>query len=390
MIKKRPVVLAIDTSCDETSVAVTRGTVILSNVVASQVELHRPYGGVFPTVAKQAHRENMAPALAQALKRAKISPAELDAVAVTVGPGLAPALEVGIQAAQAFAKLHNKPLIAANHLEGHICSVIAQPNSRTEHTSTKYSKPANDPTVFPILAIIVSGGNTLFVEVDIPSHQSGTFNSAVDSTDKYHDTKLERQPHLTLDTPVDQTAWQPTFAYTILGRTLDDAAGECLDKVGRMLNLGYPAGPVIEVFAKQGDQNRYPFPLPLTHTKTFDLSFSGIKTHSRNVLTELGGVEALSKKDIYDFCASLQQAVFRHISYKLEKLLLESNKKYHEVWLSGGVAANMALRKTVRQTLKNYFIQRKLPAIRVRTPYTSTLCGDNAAMIGVVHQQLAK
>ncbi len=374
-----PLILAIDTSCDETSVAVTHGTTIISNVVSSQVELHRPYGGVFPTVAKLAHQENLAPAVTLALKRASVAPDQLSAVAVTIGPGLAPALEVGLKFAQQFCEQHQLPLIPANHLEGHVCSVLARPKKKSGKVITRSATVLPSPTdtelKLPVLAIIVSGRNTLFITVD--ENENGASTAEISSQ------SLERQPRLGLDTSTAATPWQPAFKYTVLGRTLDDAAGECLDKVGRMLNLGYPAGPVVEIFAKQGDPKRYQFPLPLTQTKTFDLSYSGIKTHSRNLLTELGGIEALTKQDIYDFCASLQYAVFRHINYKLEKVLQESGHQYHEVWLSGGAAANIALRSSIRQTLRAYAKQQSLPALILRAPYSKKLCGDNAAMIGL-------
>ncbi|MBP7875989.1 hypothetical protein KA012_03265, partial [Candidatus Woesebacteria bacterium] len=330
--------------------------------------------------AKLAHQENLAPAVALALQRAGVAPDQLSAVAVTIGPGLAPALEVGLKFAQQFCEQHQLPLIPANHLEGHVCSVLAQPKKRSETANTRSATVAPPPTdsklKLPVLAIVVSGRNTLFVTVE--KNVIGTTDAEVSRQN------LERQPRLGLDTSTADTPWKPAFTYTVLGRTLDDAAGECLDKVGRMLNLGYPAGPVVEIFAKQGDPKRYSFPLPLTQTKTFDLSYSGIKTHSRNLLTELGGIEALTKQDIYDFCASLQYAVFRHINYKLEKVLQESGQLYHEVWLSGGAAANIALRSSIRQTLRAYAKQQSLPTLILRTPYSKKLCGDNAAMIGIV------
>lgn len=390
---KQNIILAIDTSCDETSIAVTQGRTILANVVASQVELHRPYGGVFPTVAKLAHQENVAPALALALKRARLTPDQLDAVAVTVGPGLAPALEVGITFAQAFAQQHNKPLIAANHLEGHVCSVLAEPNRRllTPEQSITTNKQAS--ISFPILAIIISGRNSLFVRVEANStdslktaHASKTTHASVSghSSQTLQTTlSLERQPRLKLDTPAENTPWQPAFRYTVLGQSLDDAAGECLDKVGRMLNLGYPAGPVVEEFAKLGNTHRFPFPLPLTQVKTYDLSFSGIKTHSRHAIEKHGGIEQFSKQDIYDFCACLQTAVLRHLTYKLERLLLDSPVQYGEVWLSGGVAANVALRRAIRQTTCEASHRLHAHPPKVRVPCTKKLCGDNAAMIGV-------
>lgn len=330
-MKKIPLILAIDTSCDDTSAAVVRGTTVLSNVIASQTQLHKQYGGVFPTVAKQAHRENIAPVVATALKKAGVTLDLIDSIAVTVGPGLAPALEVGIDFAKNLAEKSGKPLYAINHIEGHLLSVLAKPNPK---------KPPKIPETtekisFPVLSIIVSGGHTQFVYFE-----------------KIGD-------------------------YKILGHTLDDAAGECLDKIGRILNLGYPAGPVIEEFAKLGDKDAYKFPLPLTQVKDSNLSFSGLKTFARNLIADLEARQALSEQQVYDLCASAQFGVFRHINYKLEKIL----KKYpvNEVWLGGGVAANLNLRKEIRKTLAH----QEKTKITLRVPYTKKLCMDNAAMIGV-------
>jgi len=327
-MKKIPLILAIDTSCDDTSAAVVRDTTVLSNVIASQTQLHKQYGGVFPTVAKQAHRENIAPVVAAALKKAGVTLDLIDGIAVTAGPGLAPALEVGIDFAKNLAKKSGKPLHAINHIEGHLLSVLAKPNS-------KKTSPQTEKIAFPVLSIIVSGGHTQFVYFE-----------------KIGD-------------------------YKILGHTLDDAAGECLDKIGRILNLGYPAGPVIEEFAKSGDKNAFKFPLPLTQTKDFNLSFSGLKTFARNLIADLETKQTLSRQQIYDLCASAQFGVFRHINYKLEKIL----RKYpvNEVWLGGGVAANLNLRKEIRKTLTH----QEKTKITFRVPYTKKLCMDNAAMIGV-------
>lgn len=322
-------ILAIDTSCDDTSCAITAGETVYANVVASQVELHKPYGGVFPTVAKLAHAENIEKTVHLALKRAHITASELSACAVTVGPGLAPALEVGIKFAKQFAQENALPLIAVNHMEGHLLSVLAQRQTKQFTTES-----AHDIT-FPVLAVIISGGHSEFVRV---------------------------------------TGFGE---YQVIGKTLDDAAGECLDKVGRMLNLGYPAGPVIEEFAKHGNENAYSFPLPLTQTKTYDLSFSGLKTYTRNLLEEMTKEHPLQKQEIYDLCASIQKAVFRHICYKLNTIL--KNEKYTEVWFGGGVAANIQLRTKIRKNVRELFGKN----VRVRVPYSRALCGDNAAMIGV-------
>lgn len=337
-------ILAIDTSCDDTAAAVTASSVVLSNVIASQTDLHRAYGGVFPTVAKQAHRENITRVVELALRRAGVTPSELAAVAVTQGPGLAPALEVGIGFAKTFATEHELPLIAINHIEAHILSPLAQPKSRHGNTLSLFKQVVD--INFPVVSVVVSGGHTQFVVFD----------------------EIGR--------------------YELVGRTLDDAAGECLDKIGRMLNLGYPAGPVIEKFAAHGNPKRFEFPLPLTQAKDFNLSFSGLKTFARNLIRDLGGPESLARQDLYDLCACVQYSVFRHISYKLSKLLQEVPAG--EVWLGGGVAANTELRKTLRTTIADHTKtahkngQANIPKIRFRAPYSKRLTMDNAAMIAVV------
>lgn len=322
----QPLILAIDTSCDETSVAVTTGQRTLSNVVASQTQLHKQYGGVFPTVAKQAHKENIAPSVVAALKRAGVQWSEIAAIAVTQGPGLAPALEVGITYAKELAVKHHKPLITVNHIEGHILSVLAQP--KTQLTPI-------EPT-FPALALVMSGKHSDFVLV----------------------------------TAIGQ--------YEKLGWTIDDAAGEALDKVGRMLGLGYPAGALIEDFAKLGSEQAFTFPLPMTESGNFNLSFSGIKTFARNKIEALETEKTLTKTQIFDFCASFQKAIFRSICYKLNKILLKHD--IQEIWLGGGVAANSKLRVMIRAEMRK--TRPQLPPLRV--PHSAKLCGDNAAMIGVV------
>lgn len=489
MKNRKRILLAIDTSCDDTSVAVTCGWEVWSNIVASQVELHKPYGGVFPTVAKQAHKENIEPAVKLALKRAGVTSAELSGVVVTIGPGLAPALEVGIIVAAAFAAKHHLPLYPANHIEGHLWSVLARPRPKitpeldrlpaagdataplatsigakvtlsTRQTSNPFQATVNTikPTQ-PILGIIISGNTSLFVKMtpttdsNPDSRQPSTSlrPSTLETVDDPQ-TLFDRQPNLSLTGEHGRPfLHRSDFVYTVLGQTLDDAAGECLDKIGRMLNLGYPAGPVIEEFAKQGNPRAYPFPLPLTTTSSYDLSFSGLKTFARNLLTQVGGAESLNKQQLYDMTASVQYAVFRHICYKLNKLLLDNletfvatlenpkassipnagltdptNQKsqipitnppqlFSEVWLGGGVAANMMIRKMIREILTKYnrsesvqlekYHQSVIPdrsaylqlpitlpmpiaqltqlTLRLRTPYTQRLCGDNAAMLGL-------
>ena len=331
-------ILAVDTSCDDTSASVVAGQVVLSNVIASQTQLHKQYGGVFPTVAKQAHKEAIIPTMCAALSRAHIGydrslelvenlqRCNIAAIAVTVGPGLAPALEVGINACKDLAQAAALPLIPVNHIEGHVLSVLA----------TTPKKPISQSISFPAVSVIVSGGHTQFVLV------------------------------------------KAVGDYSILGATVDDAAGECLDKIGRMLNLGYPAAPVIEQFARRGDEKAITFPLPMTQSPTLEMSFSGLKTFARNYIEAQTAAEGLTAQFTYDFCASAQYSVFRHITYKLSKLL--QAHKVAEIWIGGGVAQNTKLRRMIRQTV--FAVNGKHTLIR--TPYSKRLCMDNAAMIGIV------
>lgn len=459
--------LAIDTSCDETAVAVVCGVEVWSNVVASQVELHKPYGGVFPTVAKQAHKEAIWPAVALALKRAQVKPNDITEVVVTVGPGLAPALEVGIAVGVVLATAWGIPLRPANHLEGHLLSVLAQPrkrnselvSARRQHrqgTSFGVAK-ISDLTIGNdvggsvespnnILGLLISGGHTAFFRVrstSVPSDKLTQLQPSVKITDSAlslleflspslakqlsidpldldfsllkispvatDQIVLDRYPNLAL-TPEQHRPWLHSGQLTIelLGSTKDDAAGEALDKIGRMLNLGYPAGPVMEQFAKQGNPHAFELPLPLTQTQSYDLSFSGLKTHTRNLIDALGGSDQLTKQQIYDLAASVQYAIFRHICYKLNKLLLNEKPEntFGEIWLCGGVAANATLRKMIRQTCKksrqksagaptdqpqssrtqSANLQTPTQPIPLKTPYTKKLCGDNAAMVGLLHK----
>lgn len=332
-------ILAIDTSCDDTSAAVISGRTVLSNVVASQTELHKQYGGVFPTVAKQAHRERIQPVTEIALKRASVTKDQLAAVAVTQGPGLAPALEVGVDFAKRLASELELPLIPVNHMEGHVLSVLAQPSPKGEQRATRQEDSSEGGVKLPCLAVVISGGHTEFVLV----RQLGD--------------------------------------YERVGWTVDDAAGEVLDKFGRMVDLGYPAGPVVEQFAKLGNPNAFRFPLPMTTTGNSLMSFSGLKTAARKKVEELTVHHPLTQQQVCDLCASFQFAVFHAITYKLNKFLLNKKAAADEqpifgIWLGGGVAANVTLRRMLRKTIEPY-------GLSLRVPYSKKLCSDNAAMIGV-------
>ncbi|MFZ5376547.1 MAG: tRNA (adenosine(37)-N6)-threonylcarbamoyltransferase complex transferase subunit TsaD [Patescibacteria group bacterium] len=345
-----PLTLAIDTSCDDTSAAVVFGNTVLSNVIASQTQLHKPYGGVFPTVAKQAHRQNIERVVDLAIKRARVSQNELSAVAVTQGPGLAPALEVGIEKAKEIGQQLDLPVFAINHIEGHALSSLGKPRHRSSKSieqidHQEFFSLLQAQGIFPALSIVVSGGHTEFVLIKAIGN------------------------------------------YQVLGETIDDAAGEALDKVGRMLDLGYPAGPVMEQFAKLGNPKRFDFPLPMTNSRDLNLSFSGLKTHARNLVEKLESENLLDKQASFDFAASFQTAVFRHISHKLNKLLQEETIK--SFLLGGGVAANIALRQKIRQTIHQATQSQAKTKTRnqkykLLIPYSKRLCMDNAAMIGLV------
>ena len=354
-----PLILAIDTSCDETSAAVTLGVNVLSNVVSSQAEIHEQYGGVFPTLAKRAHQQNIEPVIAAALSRAGVELSQLDAAAVTTGPGLAPALEIGIEHAQQLSSKQGLPLISVNHIEAHALSVLAEKRSRSipfqdilDFKSNDQPQAANPAqlaallpewkrpqlNLFPVLALVVSGGHTVFLLIK----QIG--------------------------------------AYQVLGQTIDDAAGEALDKVGRMLNLGYPAAPALEQLAEQGNKTRFQFPLPMAHRSDFDLSYSGLKTHAHRLIKQLKAEGNWNQQTVKDFGASFQFAVFRHLTYKLDKLLetLSANNQHgiDQIWLGGGVARNIKLRRQLRKTASRH-------QLKIKTPFEKRLCSDNAAMIGI-------
>jgi len=308
-------ILAVETSCDETAASVIEdGQTILSNVVASQEELHAQYGGIFPEMASRQHILAIYPIIEKALQAAYLSLAELNAIAVTRGPGLPGSLIVGINAAKGLAMGSGLPIIGVNHLEGHLYSAWLTPNGET---------PGSLP-VFPVVALIVSGGHTELILM----------------TD-----------HLT---------------YQRLGGTLDDAAGEAFDKVARLLDIGYPGGPAIQREAKNGDPLAFDFPrawLP----GTWDFSFSGLKTA---VLRE---VRALREKEIelpkVDLAASFQEAVVEVLVTKTLKAAEAFNAK--SIIVAGGVSANLALRKSIQ-------MRSGLP---VHIPRLF-LCTDNAAMIG--------
>lgn len=338
-------IISIDTSCDETSVAVTFGRRILSNQVYSQILIHKKWGGVVPNLAKRAHEEKIDLVIDEALKKAYLINQNLprratrhnrnvdlflkkiDYLAVTYGPGLAPALEVGIKKAKQLAKQYQKKIIPIDHMEGHIYSCFGQ-NSR-----------GNPPVKFnfPYLALLASGGHTQLV------------------------------------------LFEDHLKYQILGETIDDAAGEALDKAAKLLGLGYPGGSVIERLAKTGDSSFHKFPRPLSRSKTLNFSFSGLKTAFFYHIKNLN--EADRVRNLNNLLASYQQAVFDSLLIKLDQAIDKTGVK--NILAGGGVVANLKLRKKIRRLIS------KRKGSVLFPPFIS-LYGDNAAMIGVAAYYKAK
>lgn len=356
-------ILAIETSCDETSAAIARcdrdHAEILSNVVSSQIKLHAEYGGVVPNLAAREHVKNILPVLRQALEEAKVGPSDINAIAVTNGPGLIPALLVGTSAARTLAWLWKKPLLGVHHIEGHI---YANAITHSQDQSSKL-KVQNQNMEFPLLALVVSGGHTQLI--------------------------LMREH----------------FRYEIVGETQDDAVGEAFDKVARILNLGYPGGPQVDAYAhqfartvteKNAEKTRkrvqlqrprksaslqrlsarkfdvsIKFPRPMIDSPDFNFSFSGLKT------AVLYAVQKMSKKEIKErtpeICKEFQQAAIDVLVTKT----IKAAKKYDvkTVTIAGGVSANTELRKQLGISLSKHF-----PHTVYRIPNTAYSL-DNAAMI---------
>lgn len=325
-------ILGIDTSCDETSVAIVEKTRILANVISSQVELHRKYGGVVPMIAKREHEANLPLVIAEAFARAsknegkKISWQDIDAIAVTYGPGLAIALEVGIKQTKELAEKYNKPVIAVNHMEGHLLSSLGLNSKGNGNINYQELK-------FPVMGLLVSGGHTEMILMN-------------DFGD-----------------------------YEILGRTVDDAIGEAYDKVARMLGLGYPGGKVLTEFAKQGNSEKFILPIPMSKDPSLNFSYSGLKTALFYLLREREKQEdKLSKQDIYDYAASFEKSACAAIEVKLKRAL----KQYqpNALLVGGGVASSAKLRGVIRNTAKTF-------NIKTYFPISASLYTDNGAMIAI-------
>lgn len=301
------VILGIETSCDETAAAVVLGgNDVLSSVVSSQIDIHARFGGVVPEVASRAHLESIIPVIQEAVHSAGIDPSRIDAVAATVGPGLIGALLVGVSAAKALALVWDKPFVGVNHMEAHL-----------------YAGLLDDPALeFPLVVLLVSGGHTMLVEMI------------------GHGT------------------------YRLLGRTIDDAAGEAYDKVARYLDLGYPGGPAIDAAAELGNPEAINFPRAMMHDG-LNFSFSGLKTSVINYVRKNPDVSNI------DVAASFQAAV---VDVLVAKTIMAAQQVGAVgVVLGGGVAANSRLRAQLQS-------QGQLNGFRVAVP-SRAMCTDNAAMI---------
>ena len=312
-------ILAIESSCDDTSAAVMCGDTVLSNVTAGQA-VHEQYGGVVPELASRAHEQNIVPVVDAALKRAGITKEQLSAIAFTRGPGLMGSLLVGVSFAKGLAAALNIPMIEVNHLQGHIMAHFIK-EKETEHKSPE----------FPFLCLMVSGGNSQIVKVN-----------------SYKDME-------------------------IVGQTIDDAAGEAMDKCAKVMGLGYPGGPIIDHLARKGNPEAYKFSKP--HIPGYDYSFSGLKTSFLYTLRKLVAEnENYVEEHLEDLAASFEATVVAILMDKLYKASKALGIK--RIALSGGVSANTALREAYHNYAKRYGWEIFIPKFGFTT--------DNAAMIGIV------
>lgn len=313
-------ILGIESSCDETSAAVYHPqNGLLSNVVASQ-HIHSKFGGVVPELASRAHQRNIVPTIEQALKEAAVTADKIQAIAVARGPGLIGSLLVGFSFAKALAQRWGTPIIPVNHVDAHLYAAFLD---------------GDDPD-FPFLGLIVSGGHTQIVLVEAPAKQR------------------------------------------VLGKTLDDAAGEAFDKTGKMLNLPYPAGPVMDKLSKKGNGNFHRFPRSMMD-ESLDFSFSGLKTSVLYYLNKHYS-EGVSEQELSDLCASISEAITDVLVSKMEKAWQQHAADH--VVISGGVSANSMLKQKMHELSQKHGFKLHIPK--------PALCTDNAAMIASYGWQLLK
>ncbi len=332
-MNKKMLILGIDTSCDETSVALVQGTVVLSNVVSSQVELHRKYGGVVPMIAKREHELRIDAVVSEAFKQAsrntrkEITWKNVQAIAVTYGPGLAIALEVGVKKAKELAQEHNKKLIGVNHMEGHLLSSLGLNSQGKGNILNPFE------LTFPLMGLLISGGHTELLLMN------------------------------------------GFGAYEIIGQTVDDAVGEAYDKVARMLGLGYPGGKVLSEFAKKGNPDAFKLPVPMSKEPSLNFSFSGLKTAVYYTVKQFEKEgKVLKRQEIYDLAASFEKAAISALQVKL----LRAIKLYQPKLLlvGGGVSSSAKVRFGIRKTAKK-------KSVKVFFPKLKNIYTDNGAMIAI-------
>lgn len=309
------IILAIESSCDDTSAAVLRDNMLLSNVIASQ-KVHEQYGGVVPELASRAHEQNIIPVVDGAIREAGINKDEIDAVAFTRGPGLMGSLMVGVSFAKSFGQALGKPLIEVNHLQAHVLSHFIDRGEPIPQ--------------FPFICLLVSGGHTQILL--LKSH----------------------------------------FEMEVLGQTIDDAAGEAIDKAAKIMDLGYPGGPIIDRMAKEGNPDAFKFATP--QIQGYDYSFSGIKTSFLYFLRDrLKEEPDFIEKHKADLCASIQKTIVGFLLKKAERAAL--NHKVRQVAIAGGVSANSLLRSELQRICDKHHWQAFIPPFK--------FCTDNAAMVGI-------
>jgi N6-L-threonylcarbamoyladenine synthase len=307
-------VLGIETSCDETGLALydsERG--LLAHRLYSQVALHAEYGGVVPEIASRDHVRKLLPLAEACLEEAGIERSDIDGVAYTAGPGLIGALLVGAAAGRALALALGCPAVAVHHMEGHLLAPMLEP----------------EPPRFPFVALLVSGGHSMLVRVD------------------------------------------EIGSYRVLGETLDDAAGEAFDKTAKLLGLGYPGGPALARLAEQGDPKRFRFPRPMTDRPGLEFSFSGLKTHTRNLWLEHGGEDVGDDQIRADIAAGFQAAVIDTMVIKCRRAMQQT--QCGQLVVAGGVGANRGLRAALKRAGEKYGFRVSYPRLE--------FCTDNGAMI---------
>ncbi len=308
-------ILAIESSCDDTSAAVLRDRKVLSNVIASQ-KVHEQYGGVVPELASRAHQQNIIPVVDAAIKQAGIGKEEIDAVGFTRGPGLLGSLLVGVSFAKSFATAIDRPLIEVNHLQAHVLS--------------HFIDRGEPMPQFPFICLLVSGGHTQILLL------------------------------------------KDYFDIECLGTTIDDAAGEAIDKAAKIMDLGYPGGPIIDRLAKEGDANAYKFATP--HIAGYDYSFSGIKTSFLYFLRDrLKEDPDFIESHKADLCASIQKTIVDFLLKKVERAAIDN--KVRQLAIAGGVSANSLLRSELQRICQKHHWQAFIP------PFS--FCTDNAAMVAI-------